>query len=330
MAYLNWTTDLETGIAFVDRDHKMLVALLNQAYDCIGAPEEPATLGSVLSALVEYTEFHFAREERLMEAARYPHLAGHKDMHRGLTDRVHALRGRYLEDPRAVHAQEVMDFLRGWLIDHILKQDFRFRAAVIAAPEAARMAVSPEAETEDDVPERRAGATLTPTTVTPGGDGGAPDPALASGFGGGSMALDFGTLSVLVVDDNPNFQVILRTILKGLGCPSVMLVDSGFRGLDVLEAGAPGLILVDWRMDGMDGLAFVRRARDMGVAAPIVMISGYGEPGFAVVAREAGVDAFLEKPITARGLIKAVADAIRERRPGSAAGALTGPDGGAP
>ncbi|MBB4285503.1 bacteriohemerythrin [Roseospira goensis] len=285
MAYLNWSDDLETGIEMVDQDHRVLVDLLNQAHDCIGAGEETATLGSVLHALVDYTEYHFAREERLMQAARYPELPAHRELHQRLARQARDIRGRYAAQPDSVNAREVMEFLRTWLIDHILKQDFRYRPAVTAHPEAVRLASAitfdgnrPAAVNEDGPP--------------------VPEP------------VDFRAHSVLVVDDNPNFQIILRTILKGLGCPSVVLADSASAGLTALESHTPTLMLVDWRMDGMDGLGFVREARRRGIAVPIVMISGYSEPGFDKTAQAAGVDAFLEKPITARNLVDTVSRAV--------------------
>jgi hemerythrin-like metal-binding protein len=293
MAYLNWSADYETGIDLIDQDHKVLVELLNQAYDCIGTHEETVTLGSVLNALIDYTEYHFAREERLMEAAGYPDVAPHRALHRDLTGRARGIRERYTADPDSVAAREVMEFLRDWLINHILKQDFRYRQTVMAAPEAMRKA---EAEQFGGPAPMARGDTETAPVAAP----------LNAGVA-------FEDLAALVVDDNPNFRIILRTILKGLGCPSITLANDARQGLVALEAGTPSLILVDWRMDGMDGLDFVRHVRASGIEAPIVMISGYGEPGFSDIAAKAGVDAFLEKPITARGLSLAVSRAMAAR-----------------
>ena len=75
---IRWTKDLETGIPFVDGDHRILVRLLNQVDESITAFEESATLGSVLGALRDYTVYHFGREETMLRAAgyafRYPQL----------------------------------------------------------------------------------------------------------------------------------------------------------------------------------------------------------------------------------------------------------------
>jgi len=292
MAYLNWSADLETGIDIIDQDHKVLVDLLNQVHDCLGDEEEAVTLGSVLNALVDYTEYHFAREERIMQAAVFPDFEAHRRLHQALVKRANEFRARHARAPSSVNGREVLEFLREWLINHILKQDFQFRSAVVAHPEAVRQA--------DTILFDRVGeaTTASDTEEAPAEQQALPAPP------------DFSTMSVLVVDDNPNFQVILRTILKGLGCPAVSLASEAEAGLVALQEAQPSLVLVDWRMEGVDGLEFVRRARAMGVGTPIIMISGYSEPGFAETARIAGVDAFLEKPITARRLTDTVAEAI--------------------
>jgi len=283
MPYFEWTPDLELGIDLIDHDHKVLVSLLNQAHDCIGAPEERATLGSVLNALVEYTEYHFAREEQIMESAGYSELEEHRDLHRRLTRQANEVRARFAVDPKDVQAEEVLQFLKDWLRDHIMGQDLRFRPHVLSRPEALATAqrVAFDGTKMQDSGSEASGADM-----------------------------DVSRLSVLVVDDNENFQVILRTIFRGLGCPNIRLVGSGAEGLDALERAEPQLIIVDWRMQGMDGLTFVRAVREKGCSVPIVMISGYGEPGFADQAVAAGVNAFLEKPITARGLLRTIGQAM--------------------
>ena len=308
MAYIDWTPDLELGIDLLDQDHKVLVSLLNQAHDCMGDPEEAATLGSVLNALVDYAEYHFAREERLLEAAGFDALKEHRELHRRLARQARETRDRYASDPSGVRTADVMGFLRTWLMDHIIKQDMRFRPAVMARPEAIEAARAIEFDSDN-------GTEVDTDTDTDSHKSDSPRDATCVG-----APVDFTTMSVLVVDDNENFQVILRTIFKGLGCPDIRLAGSAREGLDMLSQTVPALILADWRMDGMDGLGFVRAVREQAIAVPIVMITGYNEPGFADRAREAGVNGFLEKPITARGLVETVSRALQDVRSAASAG----------
>jgi CheY-like chemotaxis protein len=57
-------------------------------------------------------------------------------------------------------------------------------------------------------------------------------------------------------------------------------------------------------METMDGLEFARAAREAGSKARIIMMSGYSDSEVRGKATAAGVDAFLEKPITARGFLE--------------------------
>lgn len=277
MPYIDWTDDLETGIAFVDQDHKMLVTLLNQVHDTMGDLEEQATLGSVLNSLTEYTRYHFAREEKLQDVAGYPGLAEHQEKHRKLAATVEDVRSRYAADPKSVSAEEMMAFLQSWLLEHIMRQDMAYRhacsdhAEAIAAAEAMKFS-----DSHHD-------AAATSQEAAP---------------------INWGSLRVLVVEDNKNFQLIIKTILRSIGVRDIVVVGGGTEGLEAVQEEGFDLILSDWRMDGMDGLEFTRALRAKGNSSPIIMMSGYGEEDTQTLALQAGVSAFLEKPITARGFLE--------------------------
>jgi len=283
MPYIEWSKDLETGIPVVDADHRVLVELLNQVHDAIGDSEEHVTLGSVLRALGDYTVYHFAREERLQEVAGFEGVDAHRRTHAQLAARVTEIARQYATAPDTVQASEVNAFLRSWLIDHILKQDMAFvdacrgNRAAVAAAEAMRFGEI------DPLDDRDAAA-------------GGPEAA--------AVPVDWPALAVLVVEDNQNFQMIIGTILKSLGVRALTFAGSGSEGLDRLADGRFDLVLCDWRMEGMDGLAFVSHARHVGSPAAIIMMSGYSDAALRDEALAAGVDAFLEKPITARGFLE--------------------------
>lgn len=281
---IDWTRDLEIGIAVIDADHKVLVSLLNQVFETVGDREEKATLGSVLNSLVEYTEYHFAREERLQEVAGYAGLEGHKDRHHALTQQVIDIRTRFEQDPESVHGEEVLSFLRSWLIEHIKGHDMAYRDACIGNDAAIKAAAGISfdfAETEEEeesIPH-----------------------------------VDWSRVKVLVVEDNRNFQIIIQTILKSLGVRDITIAGNGQEGLAALSGAAPDLVLCDWRMETMDGLEFVSKARAAGSSARIIMMSGYSDADVRDRAVAAGVDDFLEKPITARGFLDAATSALTRR-----------------
>ena len=67
--------------------------------------------------------------------------------------------------------------------------------------------------------------------------------------------------AVLIVDDEPDVQLVTRVILEAVGY-DVDEAESGERALDVLDGGAlPDVVLLDVRMPGIDGWEVLRRVR---------------------------------------------------------------------
>jgi hemerythrin len=141
MSVIRWSEAMSVGVARLDRDHQVLIGLINRlaVYDSGKAAEAPV-VAEVLSALVAYTRFHFRREERVMEACGYPALETHREEHRLLADEVAALSVRFREAPDRVSHQDLLRFLTDWLNHHILLQDMAYREAIADPAEAERVA----------------------------------------------------------------------------------------------------------------------------------------------------------------------------------------------
>jgi hemerythrin len=77
----------------------------------------------VLDALLDYTNYHFAREESLMRACSYPDIDAHSRTHATLRAQVHDIRSRYRRNAESIHAREVLAFLKSWLTAHIIGRD---------------------------------------------------------------------------------------------------------------------------------------------------------------------------------------------------------------
>jgi len=126
MPAIVWTNDLNIGVPPIDTDHKLLVSLINQLDDAISGGEGRETVGSVINALLDYTEYHFKREESLMDACGYPDLEAHKRHHEQLCERVGEIRDRYVADKDSLADAEVLEFMRTWLTGHILGEDKKY------------------------------------------------------------------------------------------------------------------------------------------------------------------------------------------------------------
>jgi hemerythrin len=127
MPVIEWSEDLSVGVPVLDGHHQRLLGLLNQLYEVIRRRDADDVIGHVLDALERYTVYHFAEEERLMEAAGYPDLAAHRNTHRILTGHVQQMMGEHRGNPGAFIAAELFEFLSDWLIHHIKSEDMAYR-----------------------------------------------------------------------------------------------------------------------------------------------------------------------------------------------------------
>ena len=130
-------------------------------------------------------------------------------------------------------------------------------------------------------------------------------------------------LRVLIVDDNPTNRAILHTHVLRWRMSSAS-AESGQQGIELLRAtaarGTPfDLAIVDMKMPGMDGLELARTIKaDPAIAhARLVMLSSIGAPAEISGARQAGIDAYLTKPVRQKELLRALTEAIGVSRPQS-------------
>jgi hemerythrin len=140
LAAIQWTPDYSVGVESIDNDHKVLISLLNQLDDALRGKEPMEAVRNVLDALLEYTDYHFSREEQLMASANYPDLDAHKRTHATLRAQVADIRDRYVRKPESIHAREVLAFLRNWLTSHIMGRDKLYQPFMSTAAEAVRAA----------------------------------------------------------------------------------------------------------------------------------------------------------------------------------------------
>ena len=118
--------------------------------------------------------------------------------------------------------------------------------------------------------------------------------------------------SVHIVDDEKNirrsFEIILRTAKY-----RVRTFESGEEYLENIEKNAPDVLFLDVMLPGMDGMAVLKRVREISPETDIVMISGHANLSMAVEAANAGAYDFLEKPLNKERILLILRN-LRERR----------------
>jgi len=130
-------------------------------------------------------------------------------------------------------------------------------------------------------------------------------------------SLDWGRLRVLVIDDNAFFRKVVRTVLSAAGVTEILEAGSAEDALDVFWAeDRIDLILLDYVMAPTNGLTLTRMMRHEAHSAdtlvPIIMVSGHLNPSEVRLALNAGVNAVVGKPISARELLKAIKRTLTE------------------
>jgi len=110
----------------IDADHKDLVDTVNSLHDAIKNGGSRTRIGQIISDLVQYVDVHFSREEAMMDKYSYPDIAQHKRIHRHLTRTVHAIRVIFNKEPKNIDPNKLLQFLKEWLIHHILDEDTRY------------------------------------------------------------------------------------------------------------------------------------------------------------------------------------------------------------
>lgn len=125
---IQWNDAWRVGNAAIDYDHQMLVNITNQLWHVKQQPRvKNADINRLLAQLVDYVKRHFEREEEIFMASDYPNKKSHKAMHAELTKVVEDISNVYMRDPDLLNLDEVMDFLKRWLMDHIVKHDMGYR-----------------------------------------------------------------------------------------------------------------------------------------------------------------------------------------------------------
>jgi len=115
--------------------------------------------------------------------------------------------------------------------------------------------------------------------------------------------------TVLIVDDNPFNLKLTRGLFQPEGF-NVETEDNGAAGLARVSAKPPSILLLDVRMDGMDGLETLGKVRNIAPDLPVIMLTAHNDVRAAIEAIKLGADDFLVRPIENDKLVLAVRRAL--------------------
>ncbi|MEJ2487238.1 MAG: transporter substrate-binding domain-containing protein [Anaerolineales bacterium] len=132
---------------------------------------------------------------------------------------------------------------------------------------------------------------------------------------------DLRGMKVLVVDDNATSRVILQEMLESFSF-EVSLAASGEEGITELEDANEDkpfeLVIMDWKMPGMDGIEASKRIKDhegLNKIPAIILVTAYGREEIIQQAEGVGLDGFLLKPVNPSMLFDNILQAFGEAVP---------------
>ncbi len=142
--------------------------------------------------------------------------------------------------------------------------------------------------------------------------------------------LDVRQKKILIVEDNVHFRILILSILEALGIENTEEARDGSEAIEVLKTFCADLAIIDWKMDGVDGVECIRRIRtgegSPNRFLPVLMVTGFTEETLADDARNAGANGFLSKPISAKSLLSRMVEVLGNSNPFISTENYFGPD----
>lgn len=129
---LVWRDQLSVGNDVIDSDHRYLIEIINRIELSLGSAGRN-DLKTGLDSLSQYSQAHFAREEQIARAVGYTQVPQLSDAHESLLrqlDQVKAEIGDAGQEISPAAIEHFTRFLRGWLIDHVIKEDLLMKPAL--------------------------------------------------------------------------------------------------------------------------------------------------------------------------------------------------------
>ena len=127
---VTWTDALDVGMDDINLQHQRLIGLINELYRIMQLNYGLGAIKRVIQGLVSYTANHFAYEEMLFDRYGYGDSDNHKIKHRKLVEQVLSFQSRVNRGEDV--ADELMSFLKEWLVNHIQRSDKAYSSFLLS------------------------------------------------------------------------------------------------------------------------------------------------------------------------------------------------------
>jgi len=125
MLFLEWEEKYSVGVEELDKQHKVLVDILNELFDAMLDRKGNEVLGKMISKMLDSTRAHFSREEKLMEKYGYPDLPLQRNEHRLFIEKILVFKSDF-DGGRKLLSVKIITFFKTWLSQHFSTADKRY------------------------------------------------------------------------------------------------------------------------------------------------------------------------------------------------------------
>lgn len=118
---MRWNESFSVGVAEIDEQHKKLVEMLGNLLEEMKRGRGKDVMANTINDMFNYAKMHFATEEKYMALYKYPESALHRREHEKFVETAKSFYEGYMNG--SLSAIDLMNFLKNWLVEHILGSD---------------------------------------------------------------------------------------------------------------------------------------------------------------------------------------------------------------
>ena len=126
MEKICWKDEYSVGIEKIDHQHQHLFELINKLIERPVSSDDSGLVSEILTEMINYAREHFTTEETLMQQYGFPQIELHKKEHDYFINTTAELAIGF-KDNKNTTGDEMVEFLKIWLTNHILKTDMKFK-----------------------------------------------------------------------------------------------------------------------------------------------------------------------------------------------------------
>lgn len=129
MAFYSWKSEYSVGNDLMDKQHQVLIEMINKMHDAMKAGKGSAEAGVIATEMIEYSKMHFTAEEELMKKFQFPAISEHIKEHKAFMEKASVFQ-KEINKGSFTLSMDITTFLRDWLTNHILVNDMAYSKVV--------------------------------------------------------------------------------------------------------------------------------------------------------------------------------------------------------